>query len=93
MERAAGERGDDGAGVLGAEVETNVGVGCGVGHERGSFRRSGPMRASGENEEALATPSVDKPDRKWTALERWQVWIGLLGLLVAIIACVGQFSQ
>ncbi|WP_269846183.1 hypothetical protein [Streptomyces carminius] len=28
---------------------------------------------------------------RWTAPERWQVVIGVLGLLVAVVACVGQF--
>ncbi|WP_256098402.1 hypothetical protein [Streptomyces agglomeratus] len=38
-------------------------------------------------------PDMGKPGRKWTDPERWQVSIGLLGLFVAIIACVGQFVQ
>ncbi|MEV0322141.1 hypothetical protein ACIBKX_00160 [Streptomyces sp. NPDC050658] len=34
-----------------------------------------------------------KPRKRWTGAERWQVSIGLLGLLVAITGCVGQFVQ
>jgi hypothetical protein len=29
----------------------------------------------------------------WTAPERWDVVIRVLGLLVAIVACVGQFAR
>lgn len=36
---------------------------------------------------------MSKPDGKWTGAERWQVGIGLLGLLVAVIATVGQFVR
>lgn len=36
---------------------------------------------------------MSKPDRKWTGPERWQVGIGLLGLLVAVFAAVGQFVR
>jgi hypothetical protein len=39
------------------------------------------------------TSRMSKPRRKWTGAERAQVSIGLVGLLVAIIACVGQFVQ
>ncbi|MCX4512311.1 hypothetical protein OHA27_18795 [Streptomyces sp. NBC_01619] len=31
--------------------------------------------------------------RKWTGAEKAQVCIGALALLVAIIACAGQFMQ
>ncbi|MGA4838058.1 hypothetical protein [Streptomyces sp. G45] len=34
-----------------------------------------------------------KPSALWTSPEKWQLWIGLLGLLVAITGCVGQFVQ
>ena len=33
----------------------------------------------------------EKRRRRWTSPERWQVATGMLALLVAIIACVGQF--
>ncbi|MDF2256704.1 hypothetical protein [Streptantibioticus ferralitis] len=29
----------------------------------------------------------------WTTPERWDVVIRVLGLLVAIVACVGQFAR
>jgi hypothetical protein len=32
-----------------------------------------------------------KPGNKWSSAERWQVGLGALGVLVAIIATVGQF--
>ncbi|MFE4874768.1 hypothetical protein [Streptomyces sp. NPDC056682] len=41
----------------------------------------------------MASQDMGKPGKRWTNAERWQVWTGLLGLLVAIIACVGQFMQ
>lgn len=38
--------------------------------------------------------NLEKTRRKrWTASERWQVAIGVLSLLVAIVACVGQFVR
>jgi hypothetical protein len=30
---------------------------------------------------------------KWTGPDKWQFVLGALSLLVAIIACVGQFMQ
>ncbi|MEK8174100.1 hypothetical protein NKH77_49450 [Streptomyces sp. M19] len=30
---------------------------------------------------------------RWTRPERWDVAIGALSLLVAIVACVGQFAR
>ncbi|MGW1372971.1 hypothetical protein ACWD6P_01655 [Streptomyces sp. NPDC002446] len=30
---------------------------------------------------------------RWTPPDRWQVVIGVLGLLVAVVACVGQFAR
>lgn len=36
---------------------------------------------------------MGKPGRRWTSPERWQVGLALLGVLVAIIATVGQFLQ
>ncbi|AJE86432.1 MULTISPECIES: hypothetical protein [Streptomyces] len=35
----------------------------------------------------------EKSPKSWTGAEKWQVWLGLLGLLVAITGCVGQFVQ
>ncbi|BBJ41666.1 hypothetical protein GCM10017744_045820 [Streptomyces antimycoticus] len=32
-------------------------------------------------------------DDRWTGPDKWQVIIGVLSLLVAIAACVGQFLQ
>lgn len=32
-----------------------------------------------------------KPRRRWTGPERWQVGIAVAGLLVAVVALVGQF--
>ncbi|GAA0998069.1 MULTISPECIES: hypothetical protein [Streptomyces] len=32
-------------------------------------------------------------DARWTGPDKWQVVIGVLSLLVAIAACVGQFLQ
>ncbi|MBP2061300.1 hypothetical protein [Streptomyces iranensis] len=35
-----------------------------------------------------------KPRRRgWTDAERWQVYLAAAGLIVAIIAVVGQFAQ
>lgn len=31
--------------------------------------------------------------KHWTGPEKWQVWTGLLGLLVTITGCVGQFVR
>ncbi|MGW2842597.1 hypothetical protein ACWCWD_33015 [Streptomyces sp. NPDC001493] len=36
---------------------------------------------------------LEKPRRKWTGAERAQVWLSAVGILVAIIALVGQFTQ
>ncbi len=36
---------------------------------------------------------MSKPRRKWSGPEKWQVWIGLGGLLVAVIATVGQYMS
>ncbi|ATL26745.1 hypothetical protein KY5_1727 [Streptomyces formicae] len=34
-----------------------------------------------------------QPRKRWTGPEKWQVCIGLLGLLATITGCVGQFVQ
>ncbi|ADI04353.1 hypothetical protein SBI_01232 [Streptomyces bingchenggensis BCW-1] len=34
-----------------------------------------------------------KPRRRWTAPEKWQVWLGLLGLLTAVTGCVEGFVR
>ena len=39
------------------------------------------------------TSDVGKPRKRWTGAEKAQFYLGLAGLLVAIIACVGQFMQ
>ncbi|MFE7237856.1 hypothetical protein [Streptomyces sp. NPDC057580] len=36
---------------------------------------------------------LEKPRRKWTSAERAQVWLAAVGILVAIVALVGQFAQ
>lgn len=36
---------------------------------------------------------TEKPDGRWTPPERWQVVIASLGLLVAVVATVGQFVK
>ncbi|MFC3584123.1 hypothetical protein ACFOSC_09660 [Streptantibioticus rubrisoli] len=36
---------------------------------------------------------VEETDDHWTAPQRWDVVIRILGLLVAIVACVGQFAR
>ncbi|MFG2144119.1 hypothetical protein ACGFRG_07955 [Streptomyces sp. NPDC048696] len=46
-----------------------------------------------EKEETVVNPEMGKPGRKWTQPEKWQLGIGLLGLLLAIIATVGQFVR
>ncbi|MEU7407235.1 hypothetical protein [Streptomyces sp. NPDC044948] len=38
-------------------------------------------------------PDMGKPRKKWISVDKAQLYIGLAGLLVAIIACVGQFMQ
>ncbi|MEU7468888.1 hypothetical protein AB0A94_10095 [Streptomyces sp. NPDC044984] len=38
-------------------------------------------------------PDMGKPRKKWINADKAQLYIGLAGLLVAIIACVGQFMQ
>lgn len=35
----------------------------------------------------------EKRRRQWTAAEKWQVTLGTVSALVAIIACAGQFAQ
>ncbi|MEE1930998.1 hypothetical protein V1J52_22935 [Streptomyces sp. TRM 70351] len=37
--------------------------------------------------------SEEETKGHWTAPDRWQAVIGVLGLLVAIVACVGQFVR
>lgn len=39
------------------------------------------------------TSDMGKPRKKWTSVDKAQLCIGLAGLLVAIIACIGQFMQ
>ncbi|WCL87861.1 MULTISPECIES: hypothetical protein [Streptomyces] len=41
----------------------------------------------------MVEPSEWKPRRHWTSPERWQVGLAFAGLLVAVIAAVGQFVQ
>ncbi|GGX58160.1 hypothetical protein [Streptomyces chartreusis] len=41
----------------------------------------------------MEEPNVQKPRRLWTGPERWQVGLALAGLLVAVVAAVGQFVQ
>lgn len=41
----------------------------------------------------MVTPDMGKPRKRWTSAERAQIYIGFVGLLVAIIACAGQFLQ
>ncbi|MFF0747304.1 hypothetical protein ACFYVL_43680 [Streptomyces sp. NPDC004111] len=41
----------------------------------------------------MVNPDMGKPGNRWTRPERWQVGLAVLGVLVAIIACVGQFVQ
>lgn len=62
---------------------------------RRRFQVPGPRsrRRIGEKEEAVVTPDMGKPRKKWTSAEKAQICIGLAGLLVAIIACTGQFMQ
>ncbi|MFF3092284.1 hypothetical protein [Streptomyces cyaneofuscatus] len=36
---------------------------------------------------------LEKPRRRWTSAEKAQVWLTVVGILVAIIALVGQFAQ
>ncbi|MFB7999022.1 hypothetical protein ACFC4G_40165 [Streptomyces sp. NPDC056002] len=36
-------------------------------------------------------PNEWKPRRRWTGPERWQVGLAFAGLLVAVVATVGQF--
>ncbi|WP_267889953.1 MULTISPECIES: hypothetical protein [unclassified Streptomyces] len=36
---------------------------------------------------------VGKPRRRWTGPEKWSVMLAAVGVLVAIIAAVGQFAQ
>ena len=35
----------------------------------------------------------EKPRRRWTSPEKWQVWIGLLGLIATVTGCVGSFLR
>lgn len=37
--------------------------------------------------------NLEKHRPRWTGPERWQVALGALSLLVAVIALVGQFTQ
>lgn len=41
----------------------------------------------------MEEPNERKPHRRWTGPERWQVGLALAGLLVAVIATVGQYAQ
>ncbi|GAO08626.1 MULTISPECIES: hypothetical protein [Streptomyces] len=36
---------------------------------------------------------TEQESDRWAPSDRWQVVIGALGLLVAIVACVGQFAR
>ncbi|CAM5246315.1 hypothetical protein GCM10010298_76330 [Streptomyces microflavus] len=49
--------------------------------------------AGGERREARVSSDLEKPRRKWTSAESAQVWLTVVGILVAIIALVGQFVQ
>jgi hypothetical protein len=46
---------------------------------------------SGGEEGAVAIPGRERRDHGWTGPEKWQVVIGLLSLIVAFAALVGQF--
>lgn len=35
----------------------------------------------------------EKTHKHWTGPEKWQVWIGLLGLIAAVIGCVSGFVR
>ncbi|MDC7339158.1 MULTISPECIES: hypothetical protein [Streptomyces] len=37
--------------------------------------------------------NTEQESDRWAPPDRWQVVIGVLGLLVAIVACVGQFAR
>lgn len=39
----------------------------------------------------VESPTERKPRRSWTWPERWQVSLAAAGLLVAVVATVGQF--
>ncbi|MFF3377793.1 hypothetical protein ACFYXF_33160 [Streptomyces sp. NPDC002680] len=41
----------------------------------------------------MVRSDVDKPRRRWTGPEKWSVTLAAVGVLVAIIAAVGQFAQ
>jgi hypothetical protein len=41
----------------------------------------------------VAEHELGKPGRKWTSAERWQFALGAVGVLVTLIATVGQFVQ
>ncbi|MDH6629908.1 hypothetical protein M2271_007757 [Streptomyces sp. LBL] len=48
----------------------------------------------GESEVVLMSAPWDKPDReKWPEPDRWQVFLAVASLLVAIIALAVQFTQ
>jgi hypothetical protein len=36
---------------------------------------------------------MEETSDRWSSPDRWQVSIGILSLLVAIVACVGQFVR
>ncbi|MDQ0843622.1 hypothetical protein QFZ68_003302 [Streptomyces sp. V1I6] len=41
----------------------------------------------------MAENDLSKPGRKWTSAERWQFTLGAVGVLVTLIATVGQFVR
>lgn len=41
----------------------------------------------------MVEPNKPELHRRWTDPERWQVGLAIVGLLVAVIAAVGQFVQ
>ena len=41
----------------------------------------------------MVRSDASKPPRRWSGPEKWSVALAAVGVLVAIIAAVGQFSQ
>lgn len=50
-------------------------------------------RAAGGEEEIVVRSNMGKPHRRWTGPEKWSVGLAAVGVLVAIIATVGQFAH
>ncbi|RFU82877.1 hypothetical protein DY218_30525 [Streptomyces triticagri] len=46
-----------------------------------------------EQEEQMHSSNEWKPRRRWTWPERWQVTLAGAGLLVTVVATVGQFVR